>query len=119
MLRCRQGAVNVSAGEFWWRGYQHLHSTFCDLVITGLVGLRPDANDRLILNPLVPQDIEWFAVDNLLYHGIELSIAWDESGERYGHGPGLTVWADGQLLANSTSLQPLQVDLPAVNASDS
>ena len=103
--------LNGSGGEFWWRGYQHLHSSYCDLVITGLVGLRPDAGDKLIINPLVPPEFEWFAVDNLLYHGIELTIAWDQKGEHYGHGPGLHVWADGNLIANSTSLQTLQVDL--------
>ena len=30
------------------------HSSFCDLVITGLVGLRPRADDLLEMNPLIP-----------------------------------------------------------------
>ena len=95
----------------WRRGYSYLHSTYCDLVITGLVGLRPRADDLLIVHPLVPDDAKWFALDNLLYHGLNLAIVWDRTGERYGHGAGLSVWAQGRLLGRSLSLQQLEVRL--------
>ena len=106
-------------GEWdWQRGYAYLHSTFCDLVITGLVGLRPRSDALLVINPLVPEGVEWFAIDNLLYHGINLSISWDQHGAKYGLGHGLHVWADGQLVAHSSSLQSLSMRLP-MNASSS
>lgn len=39
------------------RGKDYNHSTFVDLVITGLAGLRPrPSNDLLVVNPLVPPD---------------------------------------------------------------
>ena len=36
------------------RGKDYNHSTFCDLVISGLIGLRPRADDTVEVNPLVP-----------------------------------------------------------------
>jgi hypothetical protein len=36
------------------RGKDYNHSTYCDLVISGLVGLRPRADDIVEVNPLVP-----------------------------------------------------------------
>lgn len=111
MLSCRQ-----QEGD-WRRGYAYLHSTFCDLIITGLVGLRPQANATLLINPLVPSSTQWFALDNLLYHGTMLCIFWDQHGRRYGHGKGLHVWAEGQLLAHSPVLAALTTKLPSAAAS--
>ena len=34
------------------RGKDYNHSTYCDLVITGLVGLRPRPDDTVEVNPL-------------------------------------------------------------------
>lgn len=95
----------------WRRGYSYLHSTFCDLVITGLVGLRPRADHLLVVHPLVPDSVQWFALDSLLYHGLNLAIVWDRTGERYGRGVGLSVWVDGRLLARSSRIQRLELDL--------
>ena len=40
------------------------HSTFCDLVITGLVGLVPRDDDRIEVDPLLPADAwDWFCLD--------------------------------------------------------
>ena len=35
-------------------GYEYNHSTFNDLILTGLVGLRPGADGKLTVNPLIP-----------------------------------------------------------------
>ncbi len=41
------------------------HSTFCDLVISGLVGLVPRADDTVEVDPLVPADAwDWFCLDD-------------------------------------------------------
>jgi predicted GH43/DUF377 family glycosyl hydrolase len=77
------------------RGKDYNHSTFCDLVITGLIGLRPRSDDILEVNPLVPQSWEYFCVDQLLYHGRNLTILFDKTGAHYGKGRGLRVFADG------------------------
>jgi len=36
-------------------GDHYNHSTYCDLIITGLVGLRPRADDIVEVNPLLPE----------------------------------------------------------------
>ncbi len=81
------------------------HSTFCDLVITGLVGLCPRGDDTVEVHPLVPAGVwEWFCLDGVPYHGKMLTIIWDETGERYGKGAGLSVLADGVRIAHSPRL---------------
>ena len=88
------------------RGKDYNHSTFCDLIITGLVGLRPRADDIVEVNPLVPEgEWPWFCLDHISYHGRTLTILWDETGEKYGKGKGLRVFADGREIAHSEALQ--------------
>ena len=90
------------------RGKDYNHSTYNDLIITGLVGLRPRADDVVEVNPLLPADTwDHFCLDNVLYHGRVLTIIWDKSGEKYKRGNGLSVFADGELIANSKTLTRL------------
>lgn len=87
------------------RGKDYNHSSFCDLVVTGLVGLRPRADDIVEVNPLVPEEKwNWFSLDNVAYHGHILTIIWDTDGSRYGKGKGLTVLVDGRAIAHSDKL---------------
>ena len=52
------------------RSRYYNHSTFCDLVIIGLVGLCPQPDETIVVHPLVPENTwEWFALDNVYYHG--------------------------------------------------
>ncbi len=88
------------------------HSTFADLLITGVVGLRPRADDQLEISPLLPADTwNWFCLDDVRYHGRALTIIWDHDGTRYGRGRGLIVLADGRELARADSLRPLTAKL--------
>ena len=98
----------------WRRGYAYNHSTFCDLVITGLVGLRPRRDGILEVNPLFvdASDISYFVLDGLPYHGRTLTILWDGDGRRYGCGAGLQLWVDGVVVAVSPVVRKLLVYLP-------
>ncbi|HEX2130962.1 MAG TPA: glycosyl hydrolase family 65 protein, partial [Actinophytocola sp.] len=78
------------------------HSTFTDLVISGLVGLRP--GDRLTVNPLVPASWDHFALENVPYRGHNVTVLWDRDGSRYGQGAGLRVYVDGQLAEHRRTL---------------
>ncbi len=83
------------------------HSTFADLVITGLVGLVPRSDDVLELHPLVPEATwDWFCLDGLRYRGHDVTIVWDRDGTHYGRGPGLTAWVDGHRVFHATDLAP-------------
>ena len=92
------------------RGKDYNHSTYCDLIITGLMGLRPRADNKLEVNPLVPDgNWDYFCLDNVLYHGKMITILYDKTGKKYGRGKGLQLFVDGRKVANSTSLQRLIV----------
>jgi len=96
---------------YWLKGDEersryYNHSTFNDLIITGLVGLRPRADDTLEVNPLLPQGKwDWFCLDNVLYHGKIITIIWDKTGSKYKKGKGLTVWVNGKKVASSLELK--------------
>jgi hypothetical protein len=89
------------------------HSTFADLIITGLIGLRPRLDDVLEVRPLLPPGSwAWFALDAIPYHGRTLAIVWDRDGTHFQRGPGLSLWVDGQIVARSDQLAPLTAQLP-------
>ena len=71
------------------------HSTFADLVLSGLLGIRPQAGDSVRIAPLAPAAWSHFAVDNVAYHGHDLSVVWDRDGSAYGKGAGFRVLLDG------------------------
>ena len=95
------------------RGKDYNHSTFCDLVINGLVGLRPQTGNTVVVNPLVPEGVwDYFCLDRVPYHGRMLTILWDKSGNRYGKGTGLRVFADGKEIAQAGALKRVSGVLP-------
>ena len=59
------------------RGRHYNHSTFIDLVMTGICGIRPCDSDRLILHPL-GTSLDWFSVEDIRYHGHTLSFKWNK-----------------------------------------
>ena len=88
---------------YWLKGDQersryYNHSTWNDLIITGLCGLRPRADNTLEVNPLLPEN-KWsyFCLDNVPYHGHTITIVYDKDGSRYHAGKGLRVFVDGYL----------------------
>lgn len=92
----------------------YFHSGFCDLVITGLVGLKTKDDDTIEVDPLAPSDWDYFAIDDLPYRGRRLAILWDKSGARYGRGAGLRILADGNEIAHSERLGRLSGQLPPI-----
>ena len=95
---------------YWLKGDQeraryYNHSTFNDLMITGLLGLRPRADKTIEVNPLLPDgEWDWFCLDRVPYHGRMLTIVWDKNGDRYRIGKGLSVLLDGKIIGNSETL---------------
>jgi hypothetical protein len=100
---------------YWLKGDQersryYNHSTFNDLIITGLAGLRPRADESVEVNPLLPDNTwNWFCLDNVLYHGKIITIIWDKDGTKYKKGKGLSVWVNGEKKASADKLQKLVV----------
>jgi len=111
-------AANPLTGS--WAGHDtfyhsehYFHSGYVDLIITGLVGLRPRADDTLEVNPLAPESWDWFALDDIAYHGHTVSVVWDRNGTRYKRGRGLTLVVDGRGVATRPDLGPLTAPLPS------
>jgi hypothetical protein len=95
------------------RSRYYNHSTFADLVITGVVGLRPRSDDWVEVHPLLPEgQWNWFKLDRVRYHGRELTILWDADGQHFGRGAGLQVFADGKVIARADRLGLIKGQLP-------
>jgi len=94
------------------RGKDYNHSSYCDLIISGLIGLRPQPGNTVEINPLVPAGTwDWFCLDNALYHGRIITILWDKTGTKYGRGKGLHVFADGREIARSETIKRVTAEL--------
>jgi hypothetical protein len=95
------------------RSRYYNHSTFADLIITGVVGLVPRADNVVEIQPLLPDGIwNWFCLDGINYHGHTLTIFWDKDGSHYNRGKGLVVLVDGKEIARVDKLTKLTGKLP-------
>ena len=90
------------------RSHHYFHSGFIDLIVTGLVGLRPRADGVLEVDPLVPATgagaLRYFTLQGLPYHGHRIGITYDADGRRYGRGAGLSLAIDGVEVARAPRL---------------
>lgn len=97
--------------DTFYHSEHYFHSQFVNLLITGLAGLRPRADDSLEVNPLVPDTWPYFALDDVPYKGHRVAIVWDADGTRYGRGSGLSLFADGRRIAHSDLLRRIVAPL--------
>ncbi|MEO0413878.1 MAG: tetratricopeptide repeat protein, partial [Verrucomicrobiota bacterium] len=94
----------------------YFHSTFPDMLIEDLLGFQGSHENHFELHPLLPED-QWdhFYLGDLTYHGHDIDIIWkrDWDPETEGNQSKLCVWIDGELSAESESLnEALKVTLP-------
>ena len=75
------------------RGKDYNHSTFCDIVISGIVGVRCE-NAHLDVSPIIPDDWEYFRLRNLTFRGNKYTIIYDKTGLKYNMGKGLQIICD-------------------------
>ncbi len=96
-------------------GSEHYnHSTFADLVITGLAGIVPRPDDVLEISPLFPETWDYFCLDGVGYHGHLVTIVWDRTGARYGE-RGFRVWVDGENRYTSEGVERVRLDIARVS----
>jgi len=102
------------------RSHHYNHSTYVDLILSGLVGIRPRADEVLEIDPLLSAEaapgerpIRYFAVQGVRYHGHEVGVVYDADGRRYRIGRGLTVFVDGERLSGPGPLARVLLPLPA------
>lgn len=86
------------------------HSTFCDLIINDLIGIKPRQDNVLEVFPLIPKNKwDWFKLDNVTYHDQLVTLIWDKSGEKYKNGKGFLVFVNGKQIHQSKSLKHIEV----------
>jgi hypothetical protein len=91
------------------------HSTFIDNVLAGLIGLRTQADDSIVVNPLTPTSWNYFAVENAAYHGHSVTILWDKTGSHYNQGKGLRVYIDGKLVGSRDTIGSIKVQVGSLS----
>jgi hypothetical protein len=107
------GQAHDPAQDDWiYDAVDYSHSTYCDLVISGLVGVRPQSGQRVRIRPLVPASWDWFCLENAPYHGHNLTVVWDRNGAQFHRLPGLTVYVDGREAGRWAGLGDVVVELP-------
>ena len=87
------------------RGKDYNHSTFCDLVISGLVGFVPEDGRGFMVDPLFPETWDYLILEDLPYRGHDVDVRWQR-------GKGLTVSVDGCAVARAERPERLHVALP-------
>ena len=95
------------------RSIHYNHSTYTDIVITGLVGIRPEDSDKyLTINPLLDSgDLKHFMLENVSYRGRNITVVYDSDGTKYGIGAGLFVYINGELSASAKTLSSMKIAL--------
>ena len=93
------------------RGKDYNHSGFCDLVLSDLLGIKPSINNSIEIKPLIPDDWEWFAAENIPFQGKEISLIWDKTGEKYGLGKGLILFVDKIQVEQKDKIQKIFVKI--------
>jgi hypothetical protein len=105
------------------RSHHYEHSTYVDLILNGLIGIRPRGDEILEIAPLIPAEprtggrpIRYFALQNLAYHGHDIGIFYDADGVRYAVGRGLSVFVDCQRSYGPAPIERIAIPLRARTA---
>ena len=122
------------------RGDHYLHSSYADLVLSGLVGIHVEnatvvrasaatssgvtssgatgpgrgVAPCLVVEPLIGAgQLAWFSASSVRVQGREVAVAFDADGTHFSEDgvAGLAVWLDGRLVAHAPTLQRLAVPL--------
>ena len=83
------------------------HSTYIDIIIADMAGLRPREDDILEVHPLIASDMKGFLLDGVRYRGHDITIAWNASGsgtESPDGIEGLRIYADGKLVRHTEDI---------------
>jgi len=93
------------------RGKDYNHSGFCDLIISDLIGVRPEEGNSISIHPLLSNETwSWFCLDHLKIKNRIVTIVWDSSGNKYGVGKGFLVYVDGKLKVHQVDLKSVIID---------
>lgn len=102
----------VPCGEQRDRGKYYNHSTFCDLVLSGISGINGGIGNKVTVNPLFSaNDLEYFCADGIKYHGAFITVLWDKTGNRYNMGKGFRIFLCGKEVCHTNTPEKVAFDL--------
>jgi len=84
------------------------------IFIEDMGGIQPRSDDLIELWP-IDLGYEHFMVNNLRYHGNDVTIVWDEDGSKYGLGAGYSLFLNGEKKVTADGLARFVYD-PNTNA---
>ena len=94
------------------RGKDYNHSSYCDIFISDLIGLKPQLDNSIEIKPLIPDNTwDWFCLDGIAYKGNTLTILYDANGTKYNKGAGLSVFVNGVLKAQKDNIEKINFKL--------
>jgi len=93
------------------RGKDYNHSGFCDLIINDLIGFKPQLDGSIAIKPLVPDNWDWFCLDNVYYQGKILTVLWDKTGNHYKRGEGFQVFYNGNRIFKSEIVEEVSLKI--------
>ncbi|KXK61206.1 hypothetical protein AWW66_14855 [Micromonospora rosaria] len=79
------------------------------IFVEDMAGLQPRSDDTIELWPIA-FGYDHFMVNNLRYHGQDVTIVWDPDGSRYGLGAGYSLFLNGEKKVSTDKLGPLTYD---------
>ncbi len=100
--------INTQDGETFKgkeRGREYNHSSFCDLVLGGLLGIVANEDDTISILPMIT-DKKWhyFSVTNLFIKNCNVDVYFDKNGNVYDKGSGIFIYSNGVLVAHAEHL---------------
>ena len=72
-----------------------------------VAGMVPREDNKIELNPIEIPGWNHFTVNNLSYHGQDLSIVWNNDGT-YNAPKGYTLYVDGNAVFTSSTIRPVE-----------
>ncbi|ODN03661.1 Beta-L-arabinobiosidase [Orchesella cincta] len=97
-------------------GFNHsehyAHSTYVDNVLGDLLGIEPQSDNSFVINPLMPSTWPYFIVENLNYHGHNITVLYDSDGSKYNTGTGMKIFLNGEEAASQSQLGRMSINIP-------
>lgn len=79
------------------------------IFVEDMAGIQPRSDDKIELWPIA-LGYDHFMVNNVRYHGHDVTVVWDPDGSEYGLGAGYSLFLDGQKKVTTATLGRLTYD---------
>ncbi|GAA3730084.1 Ig-like domain-containing protein [Plantactinospora mayteni] len=79
------------------------------IFVEDMAGLQPRSDDKIELWP-IKFGYDHFMVNNLRYHGQDVTVVWDPDGTKYGLGAGYSLFLNGEKKVSTDKLGKLTYD---------